>query len=468
MTPVLILAATSARMMAQSARRGGIRAIALDVFGDLDTRGAAHWVSIANDRRKDIDAQRMEAALSRLSGHPGILGWVAGGGFEDRLDVMDQCSQALPLIGNGVAAVAAVKDPLNFFRLLDRYGIEHPETTKEPPSYPAGWLSKRVGGTGGWHVRRLQPSAVAGGSCHGASAPREAFPAVDHSHARDDALAIESAPALGNARAPESAPVRGSAPAHGSSYADDHSPSRDVAPFGGWTPTGQDCHVRAGTSRSALQASYYQREVAGVSMSVLFLANAVDVALIGFNRLLFGASGDRPFVFQGAVGPLPLPEAVAGIVRRAAAQITRHVGLLGLNSMDFLLSNGRVCVLEVNARPSATLDLHDDRLRGGLMSAHLTACRARSLPHQEPAGLTPVKGLQVVYATRPYLASRRGRLRLQELGWCHDIGREGTVTGRGEPLCSVSARAQTEAAVIAKLALRARHIEQIHEEENDG
>ena len=217
----------------------------------------------------------------------------------------------------------------------------------------------------------------------------------------------------------------------------------------------------------SFSASYYQREAPGVPMSVLFLANGVDVSLIGFNRLLFAASGDRPFVFQGAVGPVAFPQACADAVRQAVSRITRHVGLLGLNSMDFLFEDGRISVLEVNPRPSATLELHDNRLRGGLMNAHLVACRERSLPDEVPVGIKPVRGMQVVYAGAALQATRRGRVRLQELGWCHDIGREGTRTGCGEPLCSVSALAEDEKAVLAQLAQRVAQIERIHEEEND-
>ena len=36
--PILVVAATSARMLSESALRGGFRPIALDVFGDVDTR----------------------------------------------------------------------------------------------------------------------------------------------------------------------------------------------------------------------------------------------------------------------------------------------------------------------------------------------------------------------------------------------------------------------------------------------
>ena len=60
---MLVVVATSARMLAQSARRGGLRPVALDVFGDLDTRQAAHWVSIAHGRRKGIDPERLYRVL---------------------------------------------------------------------------------------------------------------------------------------------------------------------------------------------------------------------------------------------------------------------------------------------------------------------------------------------------------------------------------------------------------------------
>ena len=40
----LVVAGTSARAMAESARQGGWRVLAMDLFGDLDTRRAsARW-----------------------------------------------------------------------------------------------------------------------------------------------------------------------------------------------------------------------------------------------------------------------------------------------------------------------------------------------------------------------------------------------------------------------------------------
>jgi predicted ATP-grasp superfamily ATP-dependent carboligase len=64
------------------------------------------------------------------------------------------------------------------------------------------------------------------------------------------------------------------------------------------------------------------------------------------------------------------------------------------------------------------------------------------------------------------MTRRAGQL-LQALGWCHDIGREGTRSSRGDPLCSISAQAESTAVVISLLARRASEIERIHEEDHE-
>jgi predicted ATP-grasp superfamily ATP-dependent carboligase len=382
-TPVVVVAATSARMLAESARRGGMRPIALDLFGDEDTRRAARCISIADPRGTGIDARRVRDVLARLERHPTVLGWVAGSGFEDRLEVLQEGADVLRLIGNDANTIAAVKQPAAFFALLDSCGIGHPETLAAEPADRSGWLMKRVGGTGGWHVRRL-----------------------------------------GDAQA----------------------------------------SARSGAPRpDGVTRNYYQREIEGDAMSVLFLANGVDVCIVGFNRLLVTVMGARPFVFQGAVAPVQPHPAVAGGVRLALAQLVRHLGLVGLNSMDFLVAGEKISVIEINPRPSATMQLHDQRFPLGLMHAHVRACMSGTLPSEASSRANSVRGLGIVYARRDLHATSRSRRCLHELGWCHDIGREGTRTGGGEPLCSVSAEAGSEAEVVKQLAQRADHVQRLLE-----
>ena len=401
MAPVLIVAATSARMLAESARRGGLRPIALDLFGDVDTRRAARWIGIGNRTRSAIDAQRLHSVITRLARQPQVRGWVVGGGFEDRLELLQDCARTLTLLGNEPAVIGFAKQPADFFRILDRHGIEHPETSLVAPATSSGWLTKRVGGTGGWHVRRLETG-------HGRPEP----------HPSPAAMAVVQPTRLSR-RAMRSQPV------------------------------------------------YFQREEGGTSMSALFLANGTESIVVGCNLLLVGAVGERPFVFQGAVGPVALPASADKAVRHAIACVTRHIGLRGLNSLDFLLDGERASVIEVNPRPSATMELHDHRVPGGLLNAHLSACTARTLPPEPSHPPSTVWGTQIIYARRRLVTSRPCCQRLQSLGWCHDIGREGTRTARGDPLCSISAEAASTDAAVGELTRRARDIQSIYEEEND-
>lgn len=155
-TPVLVVAARSARLLAEGAARGGgWRVIALDCYGDADTRrAAARWESIASsDGAARIDAERTLAALAGAAREPGVIGWIAGSDFECAPELLARGAALLPLLGTAPDAVRRVRDPRGFFAALDALGLPHPETRYEPPAEPRGWLRKLARGSGGWHIR---------------------------------------------------------------------------------------------------------------------------------------------------------------------------------------------------------------------------------------------------------------------------------------------------------------------------
>jgi len=153
MTQLLAVAALSARMLAESARDGGYRPVALDLFGDADTRRTAQeWRPIGTPANLAIDGEALLAALHRLRGQ-GAAGWIAGSGFEGRAALLAAGARLLPLIGNAPAVVAAVRDPACFFGRLAALGIPHPPSSVAAPPLPAGWLRKNFASSGGWAVR---------------------------------------------------------------------------------------------------------------------------------------------------------------------------------------------------------------------------------------------------------------------------------------------------------------------------
>lgn len=155
----LAVAAISARAMAEAAADGGFDVVALDLFGDVDTRRAAsRWLPIGAPGSLHIDGVRVLAALRELAreregGEP-VVGWVAGSGFEGEPGLLEEGAAVLPLIGTAAAAVRRLRDPAAFFGFLAAEGLPHPQVSFEAPEDPAGWLMKDAHGCGGWHVRR--------------------------------------------------------------------------------------------------------------------------------------------------------------------------------------------------------------------------------------------------------------------------------------------------------------------------
>ena len=373
--PVVVVAALSARMLAESARRAGWRVVVLDLFGDTDTRRASGmWYPIGDAASLSIDPRRVREALDAASRMPDVIGWIAGSGFEAHRDLLDDKAIALAPIGNTRDAIDTVRDPARFFALLDDAGIPHPDTQWQTPADTAGWLVKRASGTGGMHIRDASVSAIAN---------------------RDD---------------------------------------------------------------------YFQRHQAGRSMSALFVADTRRAAIIGFNEQLIVSRGVHPFVYGGALGNIDVPQSQREQITRAANAIVSRTGLKGLNSLDFIVDGERCFVLEVNARPSATLSLHERDATMPLLALHTRVCAGASL---DAAMLHPfdqtatMRGELIVFTERERKISPEFVQRALNLGWCHDIPVTGSVVGAGAPLCSVSAacaHGTPPAALRAELAARAATI----------
>ncbi len=153
---VLAVAAVSARMLAEAAAHDGYEVVALDLFGDADTRRvSARWRSIGATGSLQIDGARVLDALQALArqGGDAVIGWIPGSGFEGRPELLDAGAQLLPLIGTPADAVRRVRDPAEFFGALAAHGIAHPPVRADAPADAEGWLLKDARGCGGWHIR---------------------------------------------------------------------------------------------------------------------------------------------------------------------------------------------------------------------------------------------------------------------------------------------------------------------------
>jgi len=152
--PTLALVAISARALAEAAAHDGHGAVAIDLFGDVDTRRASRqWLPAGRAETLRIDAALVLGHLRDLARRGTVAGWVAGSGCEGQPELLAEGARVLPLIGTAAHAVQRVRDPATFFDWLARHDISHPETRLSPPADTQGWLAKDAQGCGGGHVQ---------------------------------------------------------------------------------------------------------------------------------------------------------------------------------------------------------------------------------------------------------------------------------------------------------------------------
>ncbi len=145
-------------------------------------------------------------------------------------------------------------------------------------------------------------------------------------------------------------------------------------------------HIVAAGATPASPRRYYQRRLQGDPISVLAVATRDGAHLVGKTRQWTVGSGPRPYRYGGAVGPVELSSTITSALRNAVDNVCKAIGLVGLVAFDFILVGTTTYLLEVNPRPSATLDIFDDAA-GSLFRAHLAACTGDTpeLPAQEGA-----------------------------------------------------------------------------------
>jgi len=169
----LLIAAPSGRALASAAREGGFEPRVVDFFDDLDTRALCSATRrLAGDLNQGFEKTELLTALDELAriGKP-PLGFIYGGGFEDRLDLLEAIAERFPLLGNAPDAVGAVKDPQKLADLCARLNIPHPVISFTAPDNRSDWLVKHGGGSGGVHVVPADETAPASGDYYQRKVP---------------------------------------------------------------------------------------------------------------------------------------------------------------------------------------------------------------------------------------------------------------------------------------------------------
>jgi predicted ATP-grasp superfamily ATP-dependent carboligase len=197
-------------------------------------------------------------------------------------------------------------------------------------------------------------------------------------------------------------------------------------------------HIRPATEHAARGGYHYQRAAAGVAISAQFLADGTRALVLGFSEQWVAPTEPQPFRYGGAARPARLPQETVDALTDAVQRIAAASQLRGLNSADFLVEGDRFRLLEINTRPSATLDIFEPP-GGSLFALHVSAC-AGALASHAPE-LIAAAATAIVYAARDTTIPA-----LDWPDWTADRPHAGTLVKAGEPLCTILATAASTAA----------------------
>lgn len=139
----------SVRALSRMAVDAGYDVVAIDCFGDLDTRRLAlHSVVIPH-----LQVAVVADAMTTLMGLVVVDGVLFGAGFEQQPDSLHYLQQQFPLLGMAVSCFCRLNHQQDFFATLQQLQIPYPPTRFDLPVLDEDGLLKPLLGQGGVGIR---------------------------------------------------------------------------------------------------------------------------------------------------------------------------------------------------------------------------------------------------------------------------------------------------------------------------
>jgi uncharacterized protein len=200
----------------------------------------------------------------------------------------------------------------------------------------------------------------------------------------------------------------------------------------------------------------FQEWLSGMVGSAAFVANGQTAVLLGITEQLIGQrfAGASGFRYCGNLLPPRLsPDELHALLqelREMVNYLALSFGLRGINGLDFVWHNRQAWPIELNPRPPASIELMDSVYDLRLFDVHVQSFAGhlpdfdleQALPDSRAAGKT------IVYARQAGQVADTSQWPAQGI---RDIPYPGETIGRGQPICTVLATADTPAACRAEL-----------------
>ena len=222
---------------------------------------------------------------------------------------------------------------------------------------------------------------------------------------------------------------------------------------------GGGTRVRAWRGGALPAGAVVQERIDGVACSAAAVADGVDAVVLGLTEQLVGRRefGVRGYRWCGNVVPPRLPvgerDALLGQARAICSSLTAAFSLRGLFGVDFVWDGERAWTIEVNPRPTASLEAIEAASGVGIIDAHLRACGGE---------LPAVQGLRAGAAGKAVLFATEDVVVGDTVGWLErgvrDVPHPGERIAAGHPICTLVVVAATAQGVLDELEEQAARL----------
>ena len=221
--------------------------------------------------------------------------------------------------------------------------------------------------------------------------------------------------------------------------------------------------IRRWTHGEAIPAGCYLQElISGTPGSMVIVAGARQVVLLGVTRQLIGdaAFGATGYHYCGSIlVSRGAPDSIVTGARAAARAVVEAFDLAGVNGVDFVVHQGSIYVIEVNPRWTASVELAERAYGLSAFASHAAACARGALPdfdltHTVRRG--DAVGKAIVFARNDVTVGDTQK-------WIgddsiRDVPHPGELIHAGRPVCTVFATGSNDEDCYAALAKRAGRV----------
>jgi predicted ATP-grasp superfamily ATP-dependent carboligase len=203
---------------------------------------------------------------------------------------------------------------------------------------------------------------------------------------------------------------------------------------------------RGGAPRAG---TFLQERIDGVACSAAAVGDGNDAVVLGLTEQLVGqrAFGVRGHRWCGNLVPPRLPDgALLDQARVICSRLAAAFALRGLFGVDLIWDGRHAWTIEVNPRPTASLEAIEAAYGVDVFDAHLRAC-AGELPRTEAEPIRAA-GKAVLFATEDVVIGDSARW--LERG-VRDVPHPGERIAAGRPICTVATIATTPDDALAGL-----------------